>query len=482
MIPRTWFTPLVLLLFATTALAGEREEVLAKVDTLSADGGKLFDTAGNPDLSPRDRNAARKAAYKLLKEAFTLLDKWCEDHPSEAEALEDRMVEIHYKMYWIKKESPIGLIEEKGQTAERPSDWPPEPPADLHEPALGPKARDPEPRDDADPDPEVATPKADPAEVFARITEYERKNPFDLEGCLELYQEFLDRFGDDTDHPFARKAIDRVGALSERLKGAYRRLRDEDPDALDFQVIRHEKKLVLRLSKHLKSKNEEERRRAALDMGALGASMAPYYLAKLIRKDDSAEVVAAAEESIVRIGGKKAAEILEGFARERDSARVLKGIELLAKIGAKDTVQARYASRALGKYLETNEEKVYYDAIAALEGLGQIGWEGFAIALFEVKRDRGRRLDFIRRLGALGEPKAARALGRFLVQKGDRGLMMESIESLKKLGNETVPYLIPFLKGATRTGAGYALREVTGAQLGSKSGPWARWWAENGKK
>jgi HEAT repeat protein len=472
----------VLLVLPVAAAQDDEAAMLEKVKRLQEEGTEQFNIAGNTDLSRGQRNKALKAAYIALREAQNILDEFVGEDPKRIERYDDRMCEIHKLLFWIRKESPMNLLpQEEELEAENP--WKDIPkPKDLDEPALGPKPRPgpgPKPGPGPAPAPEAALPPT-PAQLFKKAEDFEKSHPWDIGGALVRYREFMARHP-DPDSPLFKKALERCSLLNGRLKDAYRQLRQEDPDALDPKrmLSASEKVLLLRLTRDLKSKNEEERRRAALDLGLLGTGDGSYHLVKLLRTEKADVVIAALCEAIVKIGGKKATEFLEStFRSVRKEPQLLMAIDLLEKIGVKDPVQGRYAGIALGKFIHSGSAAAGQAAFDATKGLGTNGGvDGLCSALLVRKVPIGRRLLLIEALGDLGDPRAARVLGRFLVQKGDRQLKDTSIKVLKKLGVEVVPHLIPFLKSpSTRLWTGHALRQITGVQMASTPRLWAEWW------
>ncbi len=461
-------------LFVLPAAADDEAAMLEKVKELQEEGTEQFNIAGNTDLSRGERNKALKAAYIPLREAQKILDEFVGEDERRSRRYDDRMCEIHKLLFWIRKESPINLLpREEELEAENP--WKDIPkPKDLDAPALGPK-----PGPGPGPKPAAVLPPT-PAELFKKAEDFEKAHPWDIGGALVRYREYMARHP-DPDSPLFKKALERCSLLNGRLKDAYRELRQEDPDTLDPKrmLSASEKILVLRLTRDLKLKNDEVRRRAALDLGLLGTGEGAYHLAKLLRTEKADIVITALCEALVKIGGKKSTEVIEKtFRKNRKEPILLMAIELLEKIGAKDPVQGKYAGIALGKFIHSGSAAAGQAAFDAVKALGTAGGvDGLCSALLVSKVPVGRRLLLIGALGELGDPRAARTLGRFLIQKGDRQLKDTTIKVLKKMGVETVPYLIPYLKGtATRLWTGYALRQITGMQYASTPKLWSAWW------
>ena len=117
---------------------------------LFAEGKKWFEESGDTDLPPAERNAARVKAWKSLWPAREILDRRGEEDPAAAERLEREFGEVRMMVHWLKKESPLGLLESSGVGPKRDeeassgwkNDWGPRPeepgPAAPSPPSPGP--------------------------------------------------------------------------------------------------------------------------------------------------------------------------------------------------------------------------------------------------------------------------------------------------------------------------------------------------------
>ena len=116
---------------------------------LEAEGTKWFNEAGKADLSTTERNDARKKAWVNLYRAKEILDAHWEAHPGDQDRIEDRLMNVGKMVFWIKKESPIGLLEgtgvgpKSGGTVKR--DWGEKPPEEKPAPEGKPPAEKPAP-------------------------------------------------------------------------------------------------------------------------------------------------------------------------------------------------------------------------------------------------------------------------------------------------------------------------------------------------
>ena len=96
---RTVLTFIACLLLVGIVVAAELD--LDKVHALRDEGKKHFDEAANVDLSRKKRNDHLKAAWGPLKEAWEILNKWCDEHPEDIERYEDLFQEIQQMRFWI---------------------------------------------------------------------------------------------------------------------------------------------------------------------------------------------------------------------------------------------------------------------------------------------------------------------------------------------------------------------------------------------
>jgi HEAT repeat protein len=467
--------PALLALAALLALvaapaAAEDELDLAKVQKLKEDGKKHFDASANVDLSTAKRNEHRKQSYDLLTEAWEILDAWCTAPPEDSERLEDLLVEIHQMRYWLRKESPVGLLEDDDANVRkgRPPDWPERP---ASEPA-------PEP---APPGPARAPKKPEkprPRTKLEIVRDYEKHRPHDHAGALEMWLEILEELSDPTAAEYS-EALGRVAELSAKLKEAYRRLRNEDPDSIESdRDPGREAAIAERLSAGLLSEDPEERARAADRLAALGHTPAAAAIQKALRIESDAGVRERCFLALVRLGGRRTCETLAKLARERKPDLPLGGVRALGALGKRGPVQGRYAGLSLAEFVVRSRlEAVKTAALDALEKLVPHSVPGLVEAL-ETK-DSGLRVRTIGILGDAQDVRAASALSEHLVVKGDVEARDAAVAALKKIGRPAVPALIAALKKRkTRQYAAVTLYEITGETFGEDARAWARWWSK----
>ncbi|MHC4472957.1 MAG: HEAT repeat domain-containing protein [Planctomycetota bacterium] len=462
---------------AVTVLAQSLD--LDRVKELKDKGKEHFEESANVDLSTSKRNKHRKEAFKYLTEAFQILDAWCEKHPADAERYEDLMVEIHQMRYWLRKESPVGLLEGDGDNVRKgtPPGWPEKPPDDLDKPAEKPKPGVP-PAGPAPAAPKPREPDEDPVEKNMKYAEdYARAHPYDLAGIRDLYLDILAHTQPGSAAYVS--ALKRISDVNSRMKDFYRRLRDEDPDELDL-TGGEERQMVHELSKDLKEKEADVRLRAAEYLGLLGSGDGARHLTAALKKEKDDRVKEMIFASLARLGGSKTTKELAKLRRERKEWIQVGAISVLEKMVRRSPVEGRHAALSLGEFVFSRFDTVANQALGLLEGLGKGGTLGLMNAAGI--KDHQKKLRIIRALGNTGEGRAAAVLGAFLIgaAKGRyREYRTAAEEALKKIGKSTVPHLARFVDH-NRNGpyARYVLRQITGVFF--KTGDAARrWWERN---
>jgi hypothetical protein len=190
----------------------------AELERLESEGRAWFDKAGNTDASRDQRNEALREAYTRLKQAWSILDAYCDEHPAEIDALDEQMGRINKMLFWVKKEAPIGVLDGRKPGAASSS----------APPTSSPGATAPAP-------PSATAPAtAAPISAFERARAHQAARPGDLSGALALW---LDVLASSTEpaSPEHAEALSRVADLNERLKEAYRQMRDDDPDSIQVE-------------------------------------------------------------------------------------------------------------------------------------------------------------------------------------------------------------------------------------------------------
>ena len=465
---------ILVVLLAAPAFAQDGLD-MERVLSLRDQGKPYYEASVNTDLSPSERNENRKKAYEFLHEAYRILDAWCDDHPEDIDRLEDLCIEIGQMCYWLRKESPKGLLEGDEPPARRgpPPGWPPAPPPDLKEPAL--------PEPGTGPVPARPEPKAEPApnpveEHLKYAEEYAKRHPYDLPGLRDIYLDSLDHAAPGGAAYVT--ALKKLSELSSQMKDWYRRLRDEDPDQLEMSGA-EERRLVFALAKDLKDKEPDVRLRGAEYLGLRGSGDAARHLVAQVKREREVNVRKMIFASLEKIGGSKE---LATLRKEKDEEVETDAIRVLDALIRRSEVEARYAAAALGEFVFSKVDSVADLALGTLESLGPKGTLGLVNAITIPYPDR--KLRVIRALGDTGDGRAAAVLGNLLIF-GAKGQLLTyrtaAIESLKKIGRPAVPYLAPAADHPKlRQFAKYVLREITG--LNFESGDAVRaWWSTQGR-
>lgn len=469
-----------LLLPAAPAAAGDLPPELAG---LEAEGEKWFQEAGKTDTSESKRNEARKNALVNLKKALDILNEHWDSNPGAQGALEDRIMKVGQMLYWVKKESPLQVLEAAGLAAKRATPAPAPPPAAPGgTPPAPPDSRNPfdnrpKPGPEAAP---AAAPAADAPtleKAYAAADAYARRHRADTAGILERFHEVMASFPEATGHPLFLKAAERAADANGRLKDVYRKLRDEDPDSIKNVDSGEVTRMLIVLGRELGSQDSAVRERAAKLLGMLGSGEAVYPLVKALKKEREEQALQAMGAAVVAIGGKKAADQLGGLRNEKDlDARAL---ELLKAMTGRNPVDRRLALRELGAFALAKDETVADRAVDFLVGLGPEGAHGLVEALNTNNVET--RIKVIGALGATKNPQVAKPLSNFLIG-GDIPNTVRckeaAIAAIKGLGEPAVPYLFHGLRNPrTKQWTAFLLREMTGQMYGSnRPGDWVDWW------
>src|SRR5262245_32946892 len=88
-----------------------QEELLVEARKFVADAKPFVQAANDVDAELAARRAPRKEAFKRLKEARSLYDKYLDANPSKEESIDKEYVEMMVLLHGIKKDSAIGELE-----------------------------------------------------------------------------------------------------------------------------------------------------------------------------------------------------------------------------------------------------------------------------------------------------------------------------------------------------------------------------------
>jgi hypothetical protein len=386
------------------------------------------------------------------------------------ERLDDLMVELTQMRYWLKKESPVGLLEDDSNVRKgKPPDWPDAPP-----PEPEPKEAPATPAKPVEP----APPRVDPVEEHLKYAEkYAKEHPFDLPGIRDLYLDILDHSAPGGAIYFV--ALKKVSGINSRMKDYYRRLRDEDPDQLDLSGS-EERRLVFKLSRDLKSREPDIRLRAAEYLGLLGSGDGAKPLIRQVIREDEEKVRQMIFGALVNIGGSRVAKELESLRFKRDDVVLNGALDVLDTLARRSEVEGRYASITLGAFVFCKSEAAADRALQLLLGLKEKGLFGLVNAIGV--REPERKLKIIRALGTIGDGRAASVLGNFLIY-GAKGQLLEyrqtAMDALTRIGKPAVPYLAPFVEHPRcKQWAKYVLKQITGASF-EYADQVRSWWAQH---
>jgi hypothetical protein len=468
------FGPILAILLAVAAAAKDLPPELAG---LEAEGEKWFHTAGNTDLSASDRNEARKKAWVNLYRAKEILDAHWEENPGDQDRLEDRMVKVGQMVFWLKKESPMGLLEGTGvgpkaaAPAKPREGWGSPPPPEK--PGGAPAAPGAPPAAPGAP----AAPARPPIEdAFKAAEAYARKHRADGPGILGLYQRIVIDYADQPSHRLLLEAARRAGEISAKLKDVYRRLRNDDPDSLKDVDGEEVRRTAIALGREITSPDPEVRRRAGELLGALGSGEGVFPLAAAAQREKEPALAAAFLDGIVRIGGRKA---IDQLGKLRDDDLGPKALEALGTIAARGPVERRFAALEISDFVLAQDDALSGRATDALIALGSDGLAGLVKAL-DTKRTE-LRLKLIPAIGSLKDPASAKPLARFLLLGDNPNTVAcrnAASEAIKALGEPCVPHLFAGLRDpGTKMHTGAILRELTGQVFSSsRPGDWIAWY------
>jgi hypothetical protein len=465
-------------------------EILPEIAKMEAEGEKWFDVASNTELSPSERNEARKKAWVQIYPAYEALTRHCDEHPGDMGALEDRMMKVGQMKFWLAKESPVGLLESTGvgpktKTSGRPKGWPEKPPPErpgnapgAPEPGPAPPPGAPPPKDAPGGAPAPPAPPRRPLEeAFREADDYAKKHRADLAGILELFHGILTVYQDLTSHPLFLESAKRASEANRALKDFYRLRRNDDPDSLKNADGPEVKATVLALGRELLSKEPDARRRAAGLLGLIGSGDGVFPLVQAAQKETDPAALAAELDAVVAIGGRKGASQLGKLRDDRDLAT--KALDALAKICEKNAVERRIAGMEIARFALAKDEALADRAVDILVALGPEGAYGLVEAL--KSPSTALRLKLIPAVAATKSPRVAAPLSTFLISGDNPNTEVcrkAAMEAIKGLGEPAVPYLFAGLRsGETKQWTALLLREMTGQMFSmNRPGDWVTWW------
>ena len=466
----------------------------AELPELEKEGEKWFNVAGNTDLSISDRNEARKNAWVNLYKAKEILDRHWDDHPGDQNRIEDRLMKVGQMVFWLKKESPMGVLESTGvgpkkeAAGTQASDWGPKPPepkpgyAPGEDPGGMPAPPSRNPFDRPEEKPAGAGAPAAPKgptieEAYAAVDAYAKKHRADLPGIAERFHALMAAFNEMTSHSLFLLAAQRAGAAQAALKDVYRVLRNEDPDSLKNVDNDDVTRMLVVLGRELKSQDSAVRERASGLIGFLGSGEGAYPLVAAMKREKGPQALMAMGASVVAIGGRKAAEHLGSLRKEDQLAGT--GLDLLLKLSQKNPVDKRLAVAEIGAFALVKDESVADRAVDSLIAMGSDGVQGLLNAL--ETRNVETRIKVIGALAATKDPRVAGPLSNFLIGGDVENTIRcreAAMEAIKSFGEPGVPYLFRGLRNPrTKQYTGLLLYQITGQRFSSsRPGDWIGWW------
>jgi len=456
--------------FFAAAFAAQ-EELLDQARKLVADAKPFVEKANDVDLEMTDRKEPRKEAFKRLKDARGLYDKYLDANPTMEEKVDKEYVEMMMMLHGIKKDSGLGELEK-----------------DEDSPAPDPKS--PPAADPATPPPESGTPAPPPPDApalakkgLAAIHDFEKAHAGDLPQIQKLYVKFLADFPDPA-LPEYVEAADRLGKVTDRMKTVFQTVAKRDLDSLSGSDSKDEKAFVFRLTTDLSSKDADVRRRAAQLLAASRSRSATYFLARGITDKDEA-FAKICHDGCVVIGGTLMGENLVKLFRDAPKEKQQAAMEVFTETVKKGDFEKVNQSRSIGKYCLSNEYDIAVAAFDLLTSMGKLGGPGLVVALDS--RDARKKQYAMEKMA---EAKYYRGAGiiaqRYLLEGHAAGagfLRSAANGAIEKMGVYAVPYLIDALHGPSGRFTGVVLSKLTGISVETDEKQKVRdWWTNNKPK
>ena len=462
-----------LLLLGSWAFAAQ-EELLDQARKFVADAKPFVQAANDVDAELASRRAPRKEAFKRLKEARSLYDKYLDANPSKEDAIDKEYVEMMVLLHGIKKDSAIGELEKDDAPAA--GSEPVKPAGD--DPAKAPGGTtDPGGGDATPPAPAAPDAGARAKTRLAEVRDFEKAHPGDLPQLQKLYSAFLAEFPDPA-LPEYTDAAARLGAVNDRIKSVFQGATKRDYDSLSGSDTKDETKVLNRLTMDLASKDQEVRRRAAKLLTATRSRSATYFLARgLADRDD--EFAKLCHDGLVAIGGTSAGDNLVKLYRNSPGEKQAFALDVFADIVKKGPFEEVNQSRWIGRFTLSNEGPVALAAFKLLTSMGPEGGPGLAVALdSRVMEKKTYAMD--KMVEAKYWKGAAFLAGRYLVEGKDGGTVLlrnHAAATIEKMGAYAVPYLFDALHGPTGRYTGMVLTKITGIEIEADEVKKARdWW------
>jgi hypothetical protein len=446
-----------------------QDELLDQARKLVADAKPFVEKANDVDLEMADRKEPRKEAFKRLKDAHGLYDKYLDANPTMEEKLDKEYVEMMVLLHGIKKDSALGELDK-----------------DDDSPAPDPKT--PPPADPKTPPPESGTPAPPPPDApalakkgLAAIHDFEKAHAGDLPQIQKLYVKFLADFPDPA-LPEYVEAADRLGKVTDRMKTVFQAVAKRDLDSLSGSDTKDEKAFVFKLTTDLSSKDPDVRRRAAQLLAASRSRSATYFLARGITDKDEA-FAKVCHDGCVVIGGSLLGENLVKLFRDAPKEKQVLAMAVFAETVKKGDFEKVNQSRSIGKYCLSNDYDVAVSAFDLLVSMGKLGGPGLVVALDSRAADK--KAYAMTQMAAAKYYKGAGVLAeRYLLEGHAAGaayLRKAANDAIEKMGVYAVPYLVDALHGPSGRFTGVVLSKLTGVSVETDEKQKVRDWWESHK-
>ena len=455
------------LLLVGAAAFGAEEKALDDARALVLASRPFVEKANDIDLEMDDRKAPRKEAFKRLKEARELYDRYLDANPAQEEKLDKEYVEMMVLLHGIKKDSGLGELEKDDDAPSAPAAPAPAVPPPSADPASG------------------AAPTPDASEraraQLAAVRDFEKAHPGDLPQIQKLYARFLADFPDPA-LPEYTEAADRMGKVSDRIKTVFQTAAKRDWDSLSGSDTKDEKTFVFRLTTDLSSKDPDARRRAAQLLASTRSRSATFFLARGICDRDEA-FAKICRDGLIAIGGTTMGESLVKLYRDTPKEKQHTAMDVFAEAVKKGAFEAVNQSRSIGRFTLSNEGPVALKAFDLLTSMGKLGGPGLVVALDS--RSMEKKLYAMKKMVEARYWRAATLLARrYLVEgkgAGAETLRAASMSTITKMGAYAVPYLIDPLHGPSGKYTAVALSTITGLHIETDERQKVRDWWENNR-
>ncbi len=451
----------------------------AELEALEKDAETWFVRAGDRHAPAASRNDCRRKSWAGLRKALDILDRHSEKNPADRPRIQERHARAAAMAWWLRRESPVGLLDEA--------------PAGAPGPGGGAPSRNPfDSQPGGPPASSIAGPPPGTIEqAAAAVDAWEKAHPADAPGAMQRWHEAMARFPDRwSQAPWAAAAA-RAGKARDAVNAVYRAVRNDDPGAVEGAESPEVTRLLVVLGRELAGPDSSLREKAARFLALLGSPDATAALGKAARKETEPQTRRAMIDALADLGGAKGAKELAALKQEVSkapdgtpvtvtSAIAPEALEGLIRMGKRNPVDRRIALRLVGSFALVDDAATANRVVDVLVACGPEGARGLEEAL--ATPDVGVRLRVMGALAAAKDPKAVRPLSNFLLTTTESAesekCRAAAEEAILSFGEAAVPHLLPALRNPRlRLRTGDLLRKITGASIGSgKPDDWYEWW------